>query len=1258
MKKISIFLLLMAFFAPFAMNGQTTNQLLSENFDSMSSISTTYSGTGWFAYNAGSGNNWSLNTSSTYANSGSKSAQYSYNSSNPANCYLVSAPFSVSANMTELEVSLYEAVRSGSYQETFEVFFVKASDVSSAAGVASATNYNAIASASYNNTSFAQKTGSVTNSALAGQSVRVVVHCTSAKDRWNLYIDDIVVTETVAAGPTITLTPSSATVMRGFSETLTAAVINVTGTPTISYSSSNTGVATVTGDGTTTATVTGVSNGTATITATMNYQGTNYTATSTITVVEPSYCTPVYNQESNNYGIWITGFSTTEGETNISTSSNGLSTNGYGDYYNSYSASAEAGQVISFTVTPGNSVNAMIYSMWIDWNQDYDFNDAGEIVAQQNSGITTSWTGTIHIPASAPAGNYRIRIEGMYFEENSGVFDPCISATYGEAEDYKLIVLPAASCPKPSNLQLTALGNEVTATWEGSAVSYNIDINGTVTPNATTTNSYTFTGNLSTTYNVKVQANCEGNETSDWSTEKSVTTDACLFENQCPLTITLTDAYGDGGGSMYVVDANTETILAELILSGASQEFQVYACDGTEVDFYFYATDNYAYENGYVITDPDGEVIAEHVGCTSSSSCDAPTDGVVASYTMNCSCFAPSELTAEVTLNTAELSWIGGQDSYNVRSREVFFLEDFEGGAMPTGWTTINNDGDSYNWNYDNQNSHGHSGTGVMTSASSVNTTSSGWVDFEPDNWLVSPQLDLQGTMSVWVRSQNNEASYDKEHFAIYISTTGTNVSDFSELVPENVTTIEYVEYTANLSAYAGQKGYIAIRHFNCEGQFRMNIDDFGLYGSWAPQNTNQASASLEGLSSASMYEFQVQGVNCDGNGNNTDWSPSVYFTTPEFYIKHIDAYSSDGGYYLIASPLANAIAPTQVGGMITDNEGGNATTATSTYDLYSFDQAQEDEWRNYRASSFNLVNGQGYLYASKNSTDLVFTGAAGTNGTVTLSKTTGAEFEGHNLVGNPFGVEAYIGKPYYRMNQGGTEVLSDAGTGAIAVMEGVFVLADNNEENLTFSTTPVNRMSANLNLNLVKDAKVIDRAIVNFSDEQQLPKFQINRNSTKVYIPQEGKDYAVVSSQSMGEMPVNFKAENNGSYTLSFTTEEVSFAYLHLIDNMTGIETDLLANPSYSFDARTTDYESRFKLVFATGNNANDDNFAFFSNGSFVINNEGEATLQVIDINGRILKSESINGCANVNVNAAQGIYMLRLVNGDSVKVQKVVVR
>ena len=114
---------------------------------------------------------------------------------------------------------------------------------------------------------------------------------------------------------------------------------------------------------------------------------------------------------------------------------------------------------------------------------------------------------------------------------------------------------------------------------------------------------------------------------------------------------------------------------------------------------------------------------------------------------------------------------------------------------------------------------------------------------------------------------------------------------------------------------------------------------------------------------------------------------------------------------------------------------------------------------------------------------------------------------------------------------------------------------------------------------------------------------------------------------------------------------------YLHLIDNMTGADVNLLETPAYTFEAKTTDYASRFRLVFAAGN-SNDDNFAFFNNGNLVVNNEGNATLQVIDVNGRILNSESISGSTCISVNAAAGVYMIRLINGDNVKVQKVVVK
>jgi len=220
-------------------------------------------------------------------------------------------------------------------------------------------------------------------------------------------------------------------------------------------------------------------------------------------------------------------------------------------------------------------------------------------------------------------------------------------------------------------------------------------------------------------------------------------------------------------------------------------------------------------------------------------------------------------------------------------------------------------------------------------------------------------------------------------------------------------------------------------------------------------------------------------------------------------------------------------------------------------------------------------------------------------------------------------------------------------------------VAADENDAEMTFSTTAPNKRSS-LSLNVSRANRMLDRTIVNFGGNTQLPKFQLRSTSTKVYIPVEGSDYAIVSAEGMGEMPVNFRAEKSGSYTISAKGEEVNFTYLHLIDNMTGADVDLLATPSYSFDASTTDYESRFRLLFATGSSEEGDTFGFINGAGnlSIYGIEGEATLQVMDVNGRVLSTETFSGSYEKSLNVAAGIYMLRLTNGDNVKVQKMVIR
>ena len=607
-------------------------------------------------------------------------------------------------------------------------------------------------------------------------------------------------------------------------------------------------------------------------------------------------------------------------------------------------------------------------------------------------------------------------------------------------------------------------------------------------------------------------------------------------------------------------------------------------------------------------------------------------------------CPTPVNLTASnITSHSAVINWIGsGADSYTLQmgsmgntasSTETVLSEGFEDGDMPEGWTTTEG------W-WEVSDVYG-AATGTYYVES-----------FNDPDILITPAMDLSSASSATLSFNFLNIAFD-DIFVLNIYYR-VNGGDWNLLYTNSDEFNDWESIEINLQGMAAnyQIGFECT--INEDYGEVMGIDDVEIVAemsggiTWTTIDDNASKPfTLDNLTAETTYRVRVFSV-CGGVPGEPS-EPLSFVTLPiPTFTKHIDGYhGNDGGYYLIASPVAEPITPTAENGFI-----------TAAYDLYAFDESEELEWRNFEAQAFpQLVSGRGYLYASNLDTDLTFTGEPYSgDGKVKLQKTTGAEFEGWNLVGNPFADSAYLDRPYYRSN--GAEVLNVLETGPIADMEGVFIIADLDQQEITFSLTEPNKKIAKLSFDLTQNSNVLDRAIIRFDEGRQLPKFQLRKSSTKVFIPQEGKDYAVIRSEEIGTMPVNFKAEENGTYTLSFTTEEVSFAYLHLIDNMTGIEVDLLATPSYSFNAKTTDYESRFKLVFATGNNSTDDNFAFYSNGSFVINNEGIATLQVFDINGRILNSESINGCANIEVNAASGIYMLRLVNSDNVKVQKVVVR
>lgn len=356
--------------------------------------------------------------------------------------------------------------------------------------------------------------------------------------------------------------------------------------------------------------------------------------------------------------------------------------------------------------------------------------------------------------------------------------------------------------------------------------------------------------------------------------------------------------------------------------------------------------------------------------------------------------------------------------------------------------------------------------------------------------------------------------------------------------------------------------------------------------------------------------------------------------------------------YYLIASPVTT-LTPSTTNGFI--REDGDV----DYYDLYSFDQSNDDEWRNYKVSAFNLVSGKGYLYANKDNVTLKFDGAFHNhqNMSVNLAYTEGQKLAGWNLIGNPYDVTAYLtdGRDFLRMNDDGDEFIVASDT--IGVMEGVFVQTDKTGQSVTFTVTDPNSSKDAVNPRVVMNIignndNVIDRAIVRFGEGKTLSKLTLIEDNTKIYIPKEDGDYAVVRSNGQKNIPVNFKASKLGQYTISVETEGLNLSYLHLIDKLTDDDIDLLKENKYSFIASPSDSEPRFILAFnANGDYEECETFAYQNGSDVVIRGDGE--LQVFDVMGRLVAQKRVNGEEIVHVQS-QGVYIFRL-NG---KTQKIVVR
>ena len=195
----------------------------------------------------------------------------------------------------------------------------------------------------------------------------------------------------------------------------------------------------------------------------------------------------------------------------------------------------------------------------------------------------------------------------------------------------------------------------------------------------------------------------------------------------------------------------------------------------------------------------------------------------------------------QYTITISPNSVEGGTVAFGGRGDRDELVYGFEDGWQ--GWTTFQGNTTSpnswmHNTSYPTSNNnfstgYGHNNSdGFMLSESYISGSSSGsGTAVTPDNYLVSPQVRLGGSISFYAGARNT--SYCAEKFSVMVSTTdNNNAASFTTVATWTLSLSQAgyntTPYTADLSAYSGM-GYVAIRHYDCYDQWFLCVDDITI---------------------------------------------------------------------------------------------------------------------------------------------------------------------------------------------------------------------------------------------------------------------------------------------------------------------------------------------------------------------------------------------------------------------------------------------
>ena len=293
--------------------------------------------------------------------------------------------------------------------------------------------------------------------------------------------------------------------------------------------------------------------------------------TFTTTDVQLNYCTSASTNVNDEYISRV----------QLNTINNASGAQFYSNFTN-ISTTLTKGTQYTITVTPTwtGTVYNEGYSVWIDYNRDGDFADAGEQVWTQAATNATPVSGSFTIPASAVENSTRMRVSMKY----NGIPASCESFTYGEVEDYTVVIQASGpdTTPPSTPTNLVASGTTQTSTnlsWNASTdnvgvTGYDVYQGATIIATVTGTTRQVTGLTPSTAYSFSVRAKDAAGNVSSASNTVNVTTltppdttpPVITLNGASTINLNVGDTYTEQGAT--ATDNVDGNITANIVITG------------------------------------------------------------------------------------------------------------------------------------------------------------------------------------------------------------------------------------------------------------------------------------------------------------------------------------------------------------------------------------------------------------------------------------------------------------------------------------------------------------------------------------------------------------------------------------------------------------------------------------------------------------------------------------------------------------------